>query len=144
MQGTTPKYSSIEVQHCTALIMTSVCFIQSSITSPSLAIFTSAGSGTPLVATYFLISASLLARRNRRPSFRDPAEDFRKVHVSVEMPVASSNLLAVAHRVKSGRARADAADAQIAHAIDDATNCGKPGEVLSKIARIRAYGVQAR
>jgi hypothetical protein len=32
VQGTTPKYSSIEVQHCTAVILTSVCFIQSSIT----------------------------------------------------------------------------------------------------------------
>ena len=36
VQGTTPKYSSIEVQHCTALIVTSVCFIQSSITAPEL------------------------------------------------------------------------------------------------------------
>ena len=32
VQGTTPKYSSMEVQHWTALIFTSVCVIQSSIT----------------------------------------------------------------------------------------------------------------
>ena len=49
VQGTTPKNSSIEVQHCTALMVTWVCFIQPSITAPSLAIFSSAASAMPAV-----------------------------------------------------------------------------------------------
>src|ERR1700679_628617 len=59
VQGTTPKNSSIEVQHCTALMVTWVCFIQPSTTAPSLAILSSASSGTPEVVTYFLMAASL-------------------------------------------------------------------------------------
>ena len=51
VQGTTPKNSSIEVQHCTALMVTWVCFIQPSITAPSLAILSSAASGMPVVVT---------------------------------------------------------------------------------------------
>ena len=51
VQGTTPKNSSIEVQHCTALMVQLVCFIQPSMTAPSLAIFSSAASGMPVVVT---------------------------------------------------------------------------------------------
>ncbi len=51
VQGTTPKYSSIEVQHCTALTSSSLACIQSSITAPSLAILSRACAGTPDVAT---------------------------------------------------------------------------------------------
>ncbi len=38
VQGTTPKNSSIDVQHCTALTVISFAFIQLSITAPSFAI----------------------------------------------------------------------------------------------------------
>ena len=51
VQGTTPKNSSSDVQHCTALTATSVCCIQSSMTAPSLAILTRAAGGTPTVDT---------------------------------------------------------------------------------------------
>ena len=51
VQGTTPKYSSMEVQHCTALMSRSLSFIQRSITTPSLAIFMMASSGMPSVGT---------------------------------------------------------------------------------------------
>ena len=51
VQGTTPKNSSIEVQHCTALTFTSAAFIQPSMTAPSFAILISAESGTPPVET---------------------------------------------------------------------------------------------
>jgi hypothetical protein len=51
VQGTTPKNSSIDVQHCTALTVTLVCFIHPSITAPSLAILSSASAGMPLVET---------------------------------------------------------------------------------------------
>ena len=51
VQGTTPKYSSIDVQHCTALMVTLVCFIQPSMTAPSLAILSSAASAMPEVLT---------------------------------------------------------------------------------------------
>src|ERR1035441_3765920 len=58
VHGTTPKYSSIEVQHCTALIVTWVCFIHPSMTAPSFDILRSASSGIPAVVTYCLIDAS--------------------------------------------------------------------------------------
>ena len=51
VQGTTPKNSSSDVQHCTALMATSVSAIQPSMTAPSLAILSKAGAGTPSVGT---------------------------------------------------------------------------------------------
>jgi hypothetical protein len=51
VHGTTPKYSSIDVQHCTALTDTSASFIHRSMTSPSLAILICACFGTPSVVT---------------------------------------------------------------------------------------------
>ena len=83
VQGTTPKYSSIEVQHCTALIVISVCVIQPSITAPSLAIFISAASGTLLGRTYFLIAASFACAAIVVVLHAiDAAEDFRKIDAS--------------------------------------------------------------
>ncbi len=51
VQGTTPKYSSIDVQHCTALACRSLACIQFSMTAPSFAILRSAAAGTPSVLT---------------------------------------------------------------------------------------------
>ncbi len=51
VQGTTPKNSSIEVQHWTALMVELVCFIQPSMTAPSLAILSRAESVIPTVLT---------------------------------------------------------------------------------------------
>ena len=62
VHGTTPKNSSSEVQHCTALIVTSASTIQPSITVPSFAIFRSAASGIPSVGTYSIICSSFSIR----------------------------------------------------------------------------------
>ena len=51
VQGTTPKYSSIDVQHCMALMASSFAAIHCSITAPSLAIFMRAAAGMPSVET---------------------------------------------------------------------------------------------
>ncbi len=51
VHGTTPKNSSIDVQHCTALMSRSLSFIHRSTTTPSLAIFMMAASGMPSVET---------------------------------------------------------------------------------------------
>ena len=90
VQGTTPKNSSIDVQHCTALTVTLVCFIHPSITAPSLAILSSAPSGIPEVLTYFLMAASLACAassvsfiRLMRPKISD-----RSIG-SIEMPAVS-------------------------------------------------------
>ena len=90
VHGTTPKNSSIEVQHCTALMVQLVCFIQPSTTAPSLAIFSSAASGTPEVVMYLLIAASLACAassesfmRLMRPKISD------KSIGSMEMPAVS-------------------------------------------------------
>ena len=95
VHGTTPRFSSIEVQHCTALIVTSVCFIQSSITAPSFAIFSSAASGISLVVTYFLIAASFAcARVVVVLHARDAAEDFGQVERLDRDPIGLQNPLA--------------------------------------------------
>ena len=52
VQGTTPRFSSMEVQHWTALMVTSVAAIQWSMTAPSFAIFNNAGAGTLPASTY--------------------------------------------------------------------------------------------
>ena len=90
VQGTTPRFSSIEVQHCTALMATSVAAIQWSTTAPSFAIFINAASGTLLASTYFLIDASLACApsslsfiRSMRPSTSERSS------VSIEMPCDS-------------------------------------------------------
>ena len=90
VHGTTPKFSSMEVQHCTALIATSVAAIHWSITAPSFAIFIKAAAGTLLASTYFLIDASfacavssLSFMRSMRPSTSDRSS------VSIEMPFDS-------------------------------------------------------
>ena len=90
VQGTTPKNSSIEVQHCTALMSMCACFIQPSITAPSLAIFNRAASAMPVVLTYCLIAAnfawaasSLSFMRLMRPKISD-----RSI-VSTVMPLVS-------------------------------------------------------
>ena len=53
-------------------------------------------------------------------------------------------LLAVTHGVERRRTRADAADAQVAHPVGDAAYGGKPRQVLLKIFRVGAHGVQPR
>src|ERR1700744_1730665 len=90
VQGTTPKYSSIEVQHCTALMVQAVCFIHVSMTAPSLAIFMRASSGMPAVVTYCLMAASLACAassvsfmRLMRPNISDRSMG------SMEMPLVS-------------------------------------------------------
>ena len=80
VHGTTPKYSSIEVQHCTALMVQWVCFIQPSITAPSFAIFISAASGMLFGRDILLDGGELrLHRIVRVLQPVDAAEDFREI-----------------------------------------------------------------
>ena len=51
VQGTTPKNSSMAVQHCTAVAASSCSAIHASTTTPNLAILSRAAAGTPLVHT---------------------------------------------------------------------------------------------
>ena len=51
VQGTTPKNSSMAVQHWTDEPASALSFIQSSTTTPNFAIFTSGAAGTPCVGT---------------------------------------------------------------------------------------------
>ena len=90
VHGTTPKNSSIEVQHCTALMVQCVCFIQPSTTAPSLAILSNAASGMPAVVTYFLIAASLACAASSLSFMRlmRPKISERSIG-STEMPAVS-------------------------------------------------------
>ena len=80
VHGTTPKNSSIDVQHWTALMSRSLSAIHRSITTPSMAIFMIASSGMPSVETYcadrasFRLHVGILAFQAV-----DAAEDFRQV-----------------------------------------------------------------
>ena len=116
VQGTTPKYSSIEVQHCTALMCTSVSRIQPSTTAPSFAILISASSGTPSVGTYALISSQLRRARPDRCRFMRSMrpEDLGEVDRLHRDAARFQDLLAVADGVEGGGPRADGADARLA------------------------------
>jgi len=100
VHGTTPRFSSMEVQHCTALIATSVAAIHWSTTAPSLAIFIRATSGTLLASTYFLIEASF---DGQGPSLvfhtLDTPNTSERSKVSMEIPLSFQNLLAYANGV---------------------------------------------
>ncbi len=115
VQGTTPKNSSSDVQHWMALIETSVCSIQVSITVPSFAIFISASAGTWSVETYFLMAASFSFGFGILHAV-DAAEDLGEVDGLDRNPAGFEQFLAIAHGVEGGRARADGADAEAAQA----------------------------
>ena len=138
VQGTTPKYSSIEVQHCTALMVTSAAFIHCSITAPSFAILISAGfrNAARSKRIFDLMRASL-ARRVVVLQLRDAPENFGKSSVSTEMPLDSEQLLAVADGVECRRPRADAANAQVPQAVHHPADAGEPCQILLKIFGVR-------
>ena len=92
VQGTMPRNSSIEVQHCTAETVSSLAFIQWSITAPSLAIFISAASGVSPTGMYFLMAASFACAASSL-SFMRPMRPITSLRSSVStvMPDFSSS-----------------------------------------------------
>ena len=143
VHGTTPKNSSIEVQHWTALMSRSVCFIQRSITTPSIDIFMIASSGMPSVRNILRGSRGLRLHVGIfvfQPA--DPAKDLGKIERLDGDAVRFEDLLAITDRVERGRPRADGADRAVAQAIADAADGGEPGEVRGEFGRIRRLGVQ--
>ena len=142
VQGTTPKNSSSDVQHCTALMVVPVCSIHSSITAPSFAIFIRASAGTCSVETYLWMCLQLGLRRRRRiPHARNAAQDLRKVDGLDRDSRGFQQLLAVADRVEGRRPRADGADAQILQPAHHAAGGREPVQVLAEDFRIRSFGV---
>ena len=113
VQGTTPKYSSIEVQHCTALMASSFAFIQLSITAPSLAIFIKRGCGNAVGGDVALDRVELRLRGVVAVLHAlDAAEDFGEIDGLDGDAVGFENFFAVANGVERRGARADGADAQ--------------------------------
>ena len=92
VHGTTPKNSSMAVQHWMALTATSVSAIQPSMTTPSFAIFISAARARRRSATYAVIAASF-ACTAASSSFSRPMRPriSERSTVSTEMPLASSS-----------------------------------------------------
>ena len=72
----------------------------------------------------------------------DAAEDFGEVDGLDGDAVGFENFLAVANGVEGGGARADGADAEVAHAVRHAADGGEPGEILLKSFGIGRFGVQ--
>src|ERR1700722_3151359 len=90
VQGTTPKYSSSDVQHWIAVIFTLVSAIQPSMTAPSFAILIRAESGTLPVDTYFLMADNLSCAASSVSfifSMRPRTSD--RSSVTTEMPLDS-------------------------------------------------------
>ena len=127
VQGTMPRYSSIEVQHCTAETVSSVAAIQPSITAPSLAIFISAASGVCADGDV-LLDGGELGLDGVVVVFRffDAAHDFGEVEGFDGDAGALQQLLRVADGVEGRGARADGAEADVAQAADDAADGGEP------------------
>ena len=90
VQGTTPKNSSIAVQHWMEVPASSFACIQSSTTTPNLAILRSEGEGIPSVRTYPPMPASFAwtfaSSSLSRPMRPRTSERSR---VSTEMPACS-------------------------------------------------------
>ena len=143
VQGTTPKYSSMAVQHCTALIATSVSFIQPSTTAPSLAIFISASSGIPPRRDIALDGGQLLLRGIVVVLHAvDAAQDLRQVDGLDRDAMLLQNFLAVAHRVERRRTRAEGADAHVAQALHHAADAREPLQVFAEDVGVRRFGVR--
>src|SRR5579884_1949522 len=86
VHGTTPKYSSIAVQHCTDVPANSFTPIHSSTTTPNFAIFISDPAGIPSVLTYPRIPSSFaFTLPSPSPSTSD------KSTVSTVIPARSSS-----------------------------------------------------
>ena len=95
------------------------------------------------MVTYLLISASFpCTPASSSFELRDAAEDFRQVERLGRDAVGFEQFLAVADGVEGGRPRADAADAQVAHAVDDAADGREPGQIVAEVIRVRADRVQ--
>ena len=90
VHGTTPRFSSSDVQHWTALICTLLAFIQSSTTAPNFAIFTSAACGMSVVVTYFRMELNFCTTESSLSFIRlmRPNTSLRS-NVSTEIPLAS-------------------------------------------------------
>ena len=143
VQGTTPKNSSIEVQHCTALMVTWACFIQPSMTAPSLAILRSACFGDAGGGDVVLDGGELGLRRVVGVfHVVDAAEDFREVDGLDGDAAGFEDALGVADGVEGRGTRADGADAEILEALDDAADRGEPFEVGLELGRVESLSVQ--
>ena len=133
----------MEVQHCTAETVSSLAFIQSSMTAPSLAIFISAASGVSPMGMYFLMAASLACAASSLSFMRvDAAHDLGEVERFDGDAGALQQLFGVADGVEGRGARADGAEADVLEAAHDAADGGEPGEVGLELGRVRRFGVQ--
>ena len=145
VQGTTPKNSSSEVQHCTALMSTS-CLLHPAVDH-----------GAELRHLHQRFVGDAVGRdvlRGSRASFRlhvgivvlhavDAAEDFGKIERLDGDAARFEKLLAVADGVERRRPRADGADAQLAQAVARrGRRAANQCEILRRTRRIRRFGVQ--
>ena len=140
VQGTTPKYSSIEVQHCTALMSTFVVLHPAVDHDAELRHLHERVVGnavawrrTGWMASSFRLHVGVVVLQ---PA--DAAEDLGEVERLDGDAVGFEQFLAVADGVERRRPRADGADAQLAQAVGDAADRGEPREVLRRTPANRA------
>ena len=93
VQGTTPKFSSIELQHWMEMASSSLAARHRSITTPSLAIFVSAAVGNAAAVAVELDGLPFGRRRRRRPASRRSIRPntSERSRVSTLMPACSSS-----------------------------------------------------
>ena len=128
-----------------AVALSSLSFIQRSITTPSLAIRIRLSVGMPWTPVYDRDGVELrLHRRIVVRQLLDPAEDFRQIERFDRDARSLEQLLAEAHRVERGRPGADGADARVLQAVDDAAGGGEAPQIGSEGRVAGRDGVQRR
>ncbi len=126
VQGTMPRNSSIDVQHCTALTVSSLAFIQWSITAPSFCHLQQRRVGRIAHRDIFL------DRRKRRLRSvvvvlhsRDASHHFAQVQCLDSNARPLQQLLRVSNRVERRRPRANRPEADVLQPLHYAANAWK-------------------
>jgi len=130
-QGRRRRFSSMEVQHCTALMPLRLSHPVIDY-SAELCHLDQRCFGHAAAVDVFLDPQPVCPEQHRRVFHRSmrPSTSERS-RVSMEMPCDSKNLLAVADSVKGGGTRANRSHTQVAKAIDYPANAGKPCRSLA-------------
>ena len=145
VQGTTPRFSSSEVQHCTALMATSVSRHPVIDHGAELGHFQQRRLRERL--RWKRTSGWTAAWLRRRSSFFhacDATKNFREIEGLDGDAAGFENLFAVAHGVERRGPRADSADAQVAQAVHDSADAERTIRGRGGTRLTAELGVQSR
>ncbi len=143
VQGTTPRFSSIEVQHWIALMRDSRLFHPAVDHGAELGHLDQRGLGHIVCGDVLLDGLQFCLRGIVRVFHAfDAANHLGKVQRLDGNALRFKDAFAVAYRVECRGARADSADAQIPQALHDSANGAKPLKVFLELIRVGRAGVR--